>query len=105
MNIHLITILLCLALTSCENKMDKSTEDGKTTAANESDRDIVQNIRRSLKEDASLSQSAQKITVKISNGNVILQGKVESDREKQIIGHKAKLIAGVKNVDNQIEVF
>ena len=73
-------------------------------AENEADRTITQNVRQALTNDDSLSTDGKNVKVVTSDGNVTLRGPVKSDKEKSEIENKAKQIAGVKNVDNQLEV-
>ncbi|HEY1234188.1 MAG TPA: BON domain-containing protein [Candidatus Binatia bacterium] len=73
-------------------------------AENEADRTITQNVRKALTNDDSLSTDGKNVKVITSDGNVTLRGPVKSDKEKSDIEGKAKQIAGVKNVDNQLEV-
>jgi len=73
-------------------------------AENEVDRTITQSVRKALTSDDSLSTDGKNVKVITSDGNVTLRGPVKSDKEKSEIESKAKQIAGVKNVDNQLEV-
>lgn len=73
-------------------------------AENEADRTITQNVRKALTNDDSLSTDGKNVKVITSDGNVTLRGPVKSDKEKTDIENKAKQIAGVKNIDNQLEV-
>jgi hyperosmotically inducible periplasmic protein len=71
---------------------------------NEADRTITQNIRKVLTSDDSLSTNAKNIKIISNEGVVTLRGPVNSEKEKAAIEAKAKQVAGVKNVDNQLEV-
>jgi hyperosmotically inducible periplasmic protein len=73
-------------------------------AENEADRTITQNVRKALTNDDSLSTDGKNVKVITSEGNVTLRGPVKSDKEKTDIENKAKQIAGVKNIDNQLEI-
>jgi len=42
--------------------------------------------------------------LKVDNGHVILPGRVNSEREKEMIGAKVRGLEGVKALDNQLEV-
>ena len=70
----------------------------------EADRAITQNIRKALTEDDSLSTNAKNVKIITADGVVTLRGPVNSQKEKAEIEAKAKQVAGVKNVDNQLEV-
>jgi hypothetical protein len=73
-------------------------------AENEADRKITQDVRRALTSDDSLSTNAQNVKVITDNGTVTLRGPVKSEKEKTEIENKAKQVAGVKKVDNQLEI-
>lgn len=83
--------------------------DNQTTTAgdqseSEADRTISQNIRQSLTSDESLSTNGKNVKVITIDGKVTLRGPVKSDQEKAAIAAKAQQVAGVKNVDNQLEI-
>jgi hyperosmotically inducible protein len=71
---------------------------------NEADRTITQHIRQAIIADDSLSTNAKNVKVVTNNGTVTLRGPVNSEQEKANIEAKAKQVAGVKSVDNQLEV-
>jgi hyperosmotically inducible protein len=71
---------------------------------NEADRTITQNIRQAVTADDSLSTNAKNVKIVTNDGVVTLRGPVKSEQEKAQIESKAKQIAGVKSVDNQLEV-
>ena len=83
---------------------DDATKTPGDQAENEADRTITQNVRKALTDDDSLSTDGKNVKVITSDGNVTLRGPVKSDKEKIEIESKAKQIAGVKKVDNQLEV-
>ena len=70
----------------------------------EADRTISQNIRKALTADDSLSTNAKNVKIITNDGTVTLRGPVKSEKEKTDIEAKAKQVAGVKSVDNQLEV-
>lgn len=70
----------------------------------EADRAITQSIRKSLVDDDKLSTRAQNVTIVSRDGAVTLRGQVENEAEKKQIEERAQRIAGVKNVENQLEV-
>ena len=91
---------------SGRNVRDRDDQN-KTTgdqSENEADRTITQNIRRAVTADDSLSTNAKNVKIITNNGTVTLRGPVKSEKEKAEIEAKAKQIAGVKSVDNQLEV-
>jgi len=71
---------------------------------NEADRTITQNIRQAVTADDSLSTNAKNVKIITNDGTVTLRGPVKSEKEKAEIEAKAKQVAGVKSVDNQLEV-
>src|SRR4030095_304651 len=91
---------------SGRNVRDRDDQ-SKTTgdqSENEADRTITQNIRRAVTADDSLSTNAKNAKIITNNGTVTLPGRVKSEKEKAEIEAKAKQVAGVKSVDNQLEV-
>ena len=70
----------------------------------EADRTISQNIRKALTADDSLSTNAKNVKIITNDGTVTLRGPVKSEKEKTDIEAKAKQVAGVKSVDNQLEI-
>jgi hyperosmotically inducible periplasmic protein len=83
---------------------DNQTKTPVDQSENETDRTITQNIRQALTADDSLSTNAKNVKIITNDGTVTLRGPVKSEKEKTDIEAKAKQVAGVKSVDNQIEV-
>jgi len=83
---------------------DNQTKTSGDQGENEADRTISQNIRQALTADDSLSTNAKNVKIITNEGLVTLRGPVKSEKEKVDIEAKAKQIAGVKNVDNQLEI-
>ena len=92
---------------------DRSTKDragtsGKPTADNAkdnpSDRDLMQQIRKGIVDDKSLSTSAHNVKVIAQHGKITLRGPVNSEDEKQAIEKIANGVAGAGNVTNNITV-
>ena len=65
---------------------------------------ITQQIRKAVMADKSLSTNAQNVKIITADGVVTLRGPVKSAGEKATIAEKAKHVAGVTRVDNQLEV-
>ena len=89
-----------------KNVRDRN-ESAKTAgdqSENEADRKITQEVRKSIVADDKLSTSAQNVKIITSDGKVTLRGPVKSELEKKEIETKAKQVAGVKNVENQLEI-
>ncbi len=91
---------------SAVNARDRSdqTKTPGDQAENEADRTISQNIRKELSADDSLSTNGKNVKIITADGKVTLRGPVKSDAEKSTIVAKAQQVAGVKNVDNQLEI-
>ncbi len=71
---------------------------------NEADRTVSQNIRQAIVADDSLSTNGKNVKIITADGVVTLRGPVKSDAEKTNIADKARRTAGVKKVDNQMEI-
>jgi hyperosmotically inducible protein len=89
-----------------KNVRDKSgatltPEDQKESGV---DRRITANVRRAVVRDESLSLNAHNVKIITRNRVVTLRGPVESQAEKTKIGELARKAAGVKRVNNQLEV-
>jgi hyperosmotically inducible protein len=69
-----------------------------------SDRDITQQIRRSIVKDKSLSTYAHNVKVITQNGQVTLKGPVKTDDEKRAIEAKAAEVAGNNKVTSELNV-
>ena len=83
---------------------DNQTKTSGDQAENEADRAISQDIRAAITADDSLSTNGKNVKIITSDGTVTLRGPVKSEKEKADIEAKAKQIAGVKKVDNQLEI-
>ena len=69
-----------------------------------SDRDITQQIRRSIMNDKSLSTYAHNVKVITQHGQVTLKGPVRSEDEKKAIEAKAAEVAGENKVSSELNV-
>jgi len=80
----------------------------KPTATDQSndpaDVKLTADVRRAITDDDSLSTNAHNVKVITNGGNVVLRGPVDSAEERDKVAAKAKQVAGVKRVDNQLEV-
>jgi osmotically-inducible protein OsmY len=88
------------------NKRDRSKAEPTADQAkdNASDRELMQNIRKALMDDKSLSTSAHNVKVIAEHGKVTLKGPVQSEEEKQAVEQKAADVAGAGNVTNELTV-
>ena len=92
---------------TARNKRDADMDNTKTPIdQSESAEDIriTAEIRRALMDDKQLSTNAHNCKVITDKGVVTLRGPVDSQAEKDSIEAKAKAVAGVVRVDNQLEV-
>jgi len=83
------------------NKASPSADQQKD---NRSDREITQQIRRSLVKDKSLSTYGHNVKVITQNGQVTLKGPVRSDEEKRTIEAKAAEVAGENKVTSELNI-
>jgi len=88
------------------NKRDRSASEPTADQAkeNESDREIMRNIRKAVVGDESLSTYAHNVKIIAQNGKVTLKGPVKSEQEKRAVEAKATEVAGAGNVLNQLAV-
>ena len=87
-----------------ERDRNDATKTAGDQAENEADRTISQNIRQAISADDSISTNGKNAKIITVDGTVTLRGPVKSEKEKTNIGAKAQQIAGVKSVDNQLEI-
>jgi hyperosmotically inducible protein len=83
---------------------DSSQPTADKAKNNLSDRQIMQNIRKSVMADKSLSTYGHNAKIIADHGRVTLKGPVHTDEESRNIEAKAKEVAGEGNVDNQLSV-
>ncbi len=72
--------------------------------SDDGDRTITAEIRRAVVGDDSLSLNARNVKIITLNRVVTLRGPVESEAEKTTIDKLARQAAGVKQVQNQLEI-
>ena len=83
--------------------------DGNTMTADKQsnskdDLEITRKIRAAVMDDKSLSTSARNVKIVTVDRVVTLRGPVVSAEEKASVAEKAKKVAGVSKVDNQLEI-
>ena len=83
---------------------DEQSKTAGDQSENEADRTITQNVRSAITADDALSVNGKNVKIITSDGTVTLRGPVKDDKEKAEIEAKAKRVAGVKKVDNQLEI-
>jgi hyperosmotically inducible protein len=73
-------------------------------SSSKADLAITQAIRKAVVADKGLSTNAHNVKIITSNGVVTLRGPVKSLEEKDKIAATAKSVAGVKSVNNKLEI-
>ncbi len=68
------------------------------------DREVTANIRKAIVDDDRLSTNAHNVKIVTRDGAVTLRGPVKSAEEKAAVAAAAERVAGVKRVDNQLEI-
>ena len=86
-----------------ERDRDASTKTPIDQNENQSDIDLTADIRKRVV-DTEMSVNAQNVKIITQDGKVTLRGPVKSADEKKQIEDLAKAVAGVDNVDSQLEV-
>lgn len=88
------------------NQTDSSNREvtADSQKENESDRGLVQRIRKSLMAEKDLSTYAHNVKIVAIGGQVTLNGVVRSDEEKSKVASLAEEVAGRKNVVNDLKV-
>lgn len=71
---------------------------------NQTDLKITQQIRQAVMANDSLSFTAKNVKIVSQGGKVVLRGPVKTAEERSAIEAAARQVAGVSQVDNQIEV-
>jgi osmotically-inducible protein OsmY len=73
-------------------------------ATTEADRALNQRIRQALTADSALGSTTERVHLNTENGEVTLRGAVATEKEKADIAAKVQQIAGVKKVNNQLQM-
>jgi sporulation protein YlmC with PRC-barrel domain len=91
---------------TAQNKKDRSgdTLTPPDQGSSDSDRQVTQQIRQALNKDESFSTYAKNVKIITQDGTVTLRGVVKTQAEKDMVESKAKQVAGVTRIDNQLEV-
>lgn len=88
------------------NARDRSNSQPTADQAknNQSDREIMQKIRKAVIADKSLSSYGHNVKIISEHGKVTLKGPVHSEEESRNIEAKAVEVAGAGNVTNMLAV-
>jgi len=89
-----------------ENQRDRANSEPTADQARngKSDRDVMQQIRKSVVSDKSLSTYGHNVKIVSQHGRVTLSGPVHSEEERRNIESKATEVAGEGNVKNNLTV-
>jgi hyperosmotically inducible periplasmic protein len=68
------------------------------------DQEVNQRIRQALREDEGLLPYAEGIDIGIDGGRVTLRGPVKTEKDKADISAAVRSVAGVREIDNQLQV-
>lgn len=79
--------------------MDVQTDPGTSA-----DGRVTDAIYAGILTDQKLGLAAQQIDITTRDGNVVLSGRVRTDAERAAIVERARNTAGVRNVDDRLEV-
>lgn len=85
------------------DKNDTTLTPQKQTNA-KSDIDVLAAVRSAIVDDKNLSVAAHNVKIVAANGVVTLRGPVKSAAEKSKVEELARKVAGVSNVDNQLDI-
>ncbi len=88
---------------SAANKAPGKTADQQKN--NKNDRNITKEIRKAVVADSNLSTYAHNVKIITRSGIVTLRGPVKTENEKAAIETKAKAVAGVNDVKNELTVL
>lgn len=89
---------LTLAGPAFGGQANQPPETASTAKLNKADRDLTQQIRKSIVSDKSLSTQAHNVKILIKDGMVTLKGQVKTDEETKAIEDKAASVAGTGKV-------
>ena len=89
--------------------MNRADRNGEQTTADQqqrdhSDRNLTEQIRRSIIADKSLSTDAHNVKVVARGGQVTLKGPVRSENEKRTVEAKATEVAGEDKVTSELTI-
>jgi len=68
------------------------------------DKKLVDNIQKAIEREKSLSVIHDNVEVMANSGVVTLEGIVFSEQEKVMVGEKAAIYAGTRNIRNNLDV-
>jgi len=90
--------------TGAIDPIGRTTKSAGDYAVTENDRALASRIRLALNGNPEVPVTEENLHIKVDNGDVTLQGWVNSERERTTLTDKVRAMSGVKNVNNQLEV-
>ena len=98
--------LVPLVVCGCKSREDSHREEApsSTSATLETDAHLAESVRKAIAADMALSYDARNVRVTADDGVVTLRGTVASEDERSRIEALARNCAGVRSVDNEVEV-
>jgi len=91
-------------LSSASTAQDPGQPTADQQKSNKSDRELTQQIRKSVYSDKSLSMAAHNVKIISRDGMVTLRGNVKTEDEKKSIEDKATGVAGAGKVTSELTV-
>jgi hypothetical protein len=73
-------------------------------AMTDADRVLAERVQDTLRQDTAVSSAAQQVQIHAKNGEITLQGSVNTQEEKTALENKAQQVTGVSRVNNQLTV-
>lgn len=73
-------------------------------AETDADRSVLERLRQSLRENAELSGAAQRVRVRVTNGEVELWGEMKDAAEKDAVAAQVRRLEGVRGIRNRLHV-
>jgi osmotically-inducible protein OsmY len=70
----------------------------------EADRALAEKVQTALRQDPTMASAAQYVQVQAKNGEITLQGSVNTQQEKAALESKVQQVVGVSRVNNQLVV-
>lgn len=73
-------------------------------AMTEADRVLARKVQDTLRQDTAVASAARNVEIHAVNGEITLQGSVNTQQEKAALESKAQQVTGVGRVNNQLTV-
>lgn len=70
----------------------------------EQDKELLEGIQRAIQDATDISPQAKSVSILVSSGAVVLEGRVNDAREKKALDSLARSVPGVKKLKNKVQV-